>query len=67
MNTQFCRQGNTPNTLLNQFSSSLHLQTPRNHVSLMHKLRPKDLRNYDWSEWSQNELDWNRFQIQQKV
>lgn len=29
--------------------------------------RPKDLRNYDWSEWSQNELDWNRFQIQQKV
>ena len=29
--------------------------------------RPKDLRNYDWSDWSQNELDWNRFQIQQKV
>lgn len=29
--------------------------------------RPKDLRNYDWSEWSKNELDWNRFQIQQKV
>lgn len=29
--------------------------------------RPKDLRNYDWSEWGQNELDWNRFQIQQKV
>ena len=29
--------------------------------------RPKDLRNYDWSEWSQNEFDWNRFQIQQKV
>lgn len=29
--------------------------------------RPKDLRNYDWSELSQKELDWNLFQIQQRV
>ena len=29
--------------------------------------RPKDLRNYDWSELRQNELDWNLFQIKQKI
>lgn len=29
--------------------------------------RPKDLRNYDWSELSQYELDWNLYQIPQKV
>ena len=29
--------------------------------------RPKDMRNYDWSYLSSKELDWNTFQIWQKV
>ena len=29
--------------------------------------RPKDMRNYDWSDLDLTELDWNSFQIQQKV
>lgn len=29
--------------------------------------QPRDMRNYDWSYLNQKELDWNVFQIQQKV